>query len=412
MTKTVEIELWSPHKNQLAIADDKARFKVIVCGRRFGKTTYAVNTLIEEALLTPNGLFFYVAPTYRQAKMIAWEMLTKATQKLPKQLVHKVHESELYVLIGNGSKVCIKGGDNPDSLRGVGLNGCVLDEYADMDETLFEKVIRPSLSDKKGWCTFIGTPKGFNHFYYLFTKAQTLPDWKAFHFTVYDSPVIQADEIEKIKAGIPEDTFAQEYLGDFRKHEGLVYKEFDRIRHIFTEKPDSFSEVIAGVDFGFTNPAAIVSIGRDADNHFWVVDEWYKNGKTNPEIVVVAKNLQKTHGINVFYPDAAEPDRIKEMDDAGLYTREVNKDISSGIDRVRELLKTNRLHIAAHCVNLIRELEAYRYPPKRQGNNEKEDPVKENDHALDALRYAMFTHEPGDANLQQSNFGLYGADYS
>jgi len=361
-------------------------------GVGFGKTTYAVNTLIKSALLKEKGQYFYIAPTYKQAKMIAWSMLLESVDNLPKELVHKKNESELYVVLGNNSRIDIKGADNPDSLRGVGLNGVVLDEYADMKPNVFDEIIRPALTDKKGWATFIGTPRGFNHFYELYKDNRE--GWAKYHFTSYDNPLIDPEELEEVKQNTSDTKFAQEYMADFRKQEGLVYKEFDRDRHIYSETPKNIIDVIAGVDFGYKNPSVILVIKKDNDNNYWVTDEWYERGKTTAEIIDYAKTL----GINIFYPDPAEPDRIEEMNRAGLNCRDVNKDIAKGIDSVRELFKQNRLHIHESCSNLIWELETYAYPNKKDDKNEAEVPIKENDHALDALRYALFREIPRTVN--------------
>jgi len=343
--------------------------------------------------------------------MIAWDMLRELTLKLPPELVKKVNESELYVIVGNNSKICIKGADDPDSLRGVGLNGVVLDEYADMKPRVFTEVIKPSLADKGGWCYFIGTPKGYNHFFDLWNTKKNEPGWACFRYTTYDNPRIAKEEIEEARKLLPEDTFAQEYLAEFRKFEGLVYKEFQREVHVKELPADKqWMEVIAGVDFGYTNPAAIVVIGKDFDNHFWVLEELYKTGLTNTEIIERCKNLREKHRINAFYPDHAEPDRIEEMTRAGLSCREVNKDIVKGIDKVRELFKAGRLKITPGCENLIWELEAYHYPPKKDNHNAQEEPIKEDDHCLDALRYALFTSEPERAR-GGAEFSLYGATY-
>lgn len=409
----VLIPLWSPHSGQQALVEDKHRFKLIRSGRRFGKTTYAINTLIEEALLKQDGLYFYIAPTYKQAKMIAWAMLLKAVGKLPPPLMQKINESELYVVIGNNSRICIKGADNPDALRGVGLDGAVLDEYSDIREHVFTDIIEPALTDKMGWCTIIGTPKGFNHFYRLYVKVQTDPTWAVFHRTSYDNPGISREELDRIRVKTPEDTFAQEFLAEFRRFEGLVYKEFDRDRHTFITMPDTVQrvDVIAGVDFGYTNPSAIVVVAQDFDNHYWVIDEWYKNQKLTDEIIGVCKGLVASTKVNIFYPDPAEPDRIEAMNRDGLTTREVNKDVAAGVDRVRSLFKENRLKVSLNCRNLLFELETYHYPERKEGKNEQELPVKENDHAVDALRYALYTHSPLDVREGEQEFNLYGGTY-
>lgn len=410
MTETVKINLWNPHKNQKQITQDKARFKVIVCGRRFGKTTLSIYTLLKHALSKKNGKYFYIAPTYKQAKMIAWSMLLEAVNKLPNELVKKVNESELYVVVGNNSRIDIKGADNPDSLRGVGLHGVVLDEYADMKPNVFNEIIEPALADHKGWAMFIGTPKGFNHFFDLFNQADGQENWSHYRFTSYDNPFLEREELERIKLKTPEDVFMQEYMADFRKHEGLVYKEFDRDFHLYDDeqiRPGIVDRIVA-IDFGFTNPTAVLLIEKDSDSSYWVHDEWYKTGKTNTEIIEYVKSLDPSY----IYADPAEPDRIEEMKRHGLYVRDVNKDVAAGIDKVRELLKTQRLKVNKRCENLIWELETYSYPKKKDAHNPKEVPMKENDHAVDALRYALFMNATTTSTGQvHENFDIYAESY-
>lgn len=373
------------------------------CGRRFGKTTLAIGKLVKSALLKNDSQYFYAAPTYKQAKMIAWEMLLDFTRRLPSELVHKVNESELYVLIGNNSKISIKGADDPDRLRGVGLNGCVLDEYADMKSNVWTEIIQPALGDKKGWCWFIGTPKGFNHFWELYESAAERDEWGRFHFTSYDNQYFSKEEIDRIRKDTDEDTFAQEYLAEFRRFEGLVYKEFDPDNHVFNneEIPIRFSNVIAGVDFGFTNPCAVTIIGCESNGRYWVIDEWYERGQTTNELIEQCKAFLKRYSVSAWYPDPAEPDRIAEMRRAGLNCRKVNKDKVSGISRVRELFKANRLSIARNCKNVIRELGTYRYPDPKDDRNPLEEPIKDMDHALDGIRYALYTHDPTNISKPQ-----------
>jgi phage terminase large subunit len=165
--------------------------------------------------------------------------------------------------------------------------------------------------------------------------------------------------------------------------QGLVYPEFQREKHLITPeeldklKEKEWAEVMAGVDFGYTNPSAIIVIKRDTDNCFWITEEWYKTKQTTAQIIEKVKQLKPY----TIYPDPAEPDRIMEMRNANLNVREVNKDISSGVDRVRELFKQNRIKIHPLCSNLILELETYHYPDDTFGRNPNEKPVKENDHA-------------------------------
>lgn len=149
---------------------------------------------------------------------------------------------------------------------------------------------------------------------------------------------------------------------------GLVYKDFDRARHVTTELPKTRKERILGVDFGFTNPTAVLTIDKDHEGTYWITSEWYKPGKINIEVIEYAKPLAS----NAVYPDPAEPDRIEEMRRHGLDVREVSKDIEAGISKVQELLRAGRLKVHSSCVNTIAEFESYAYPDRKPDHNEPE----------------------------------------
>ena len=350
--------------------------------------------MIGKAVSKKDTTVAYIAPTHQQARDIAWAMLKKFAQGA----ASSINESRLEIILktvdAGASQIMLRGWESIETLRGQKFDFIVIDEVASMRNWWenWHEVVRPTLTDTKGEGLFISTPKGFNHFYDLFKTPD--PDYKPFHFTSFDNPLLDKEELEKARQELTEDRFAQEYLADFRKTEGLVYKEFDRFRHVYPDRQiERVTEVLVGIDFGYTNPAAILSIKRDYDNHFWVTEEWYKTRQTNEQIIQVVKRMSP-HSV---YPDPEAPDKIQELQNAGLNIREVNKvkdSVARGIDVVRELFKQNRLHISDQCKNLISELETYHYPDKKPEHNEAESPVKENDHALDALRYVLMTCTP------------------
>lgn len=394
------------HQTQKEIAKDNHRFRVLCCGRRWGKTTLAVEE-IKGVALYKKARIAYIAPTFQQARDIAWQMLIKEL----KPIIKRVNESrlELEVLNKDGdiSLIVLRGWEAIETLRGQFFDFIVIDEVASMRNfnVYWHEVVRPTLTDRKGQVMFISTPKGFNHFYDLFNTQDE--DYKSFHFTSYDNPHIPKEEIDKAGKEIPEDRFAQEYLADFRKTEGLVYKEFDRARHISDAKPTTVIDTIVGIDFGYTNPSSIIPIKVDSDNHYWILEEFYKTGQTTEQIAEQAKLYKPTK----VYADPAEPDRTEILRKNGLNIRDVSKDIVAGVDRVRELFKQSRIHIHPDCKNLIHELETYRYPEKKPDQNEQEKPVKENDHALDALRYALYMTEPESREAPDPIFDTYGTYY-
>ena len=387
---------------QAEIAKDSHRFRVINCGRRFGKTTLAVEE-IKAVALSKDARIAYIAPTYQQARDIAWQMLLKELGQ-----VAKVNESRLELsvpnLVGGTSLIQLRGWESIETLRGQYFDFIVIDEVASMRNFWlhWQEVVRPTLTDRIGQCMFISTPKGFNHFYDLFNTKDE--DYQSFHFTSYDNPYIPSEEIDKAGKEIPEDRFAQEYLADFRKTEGLVYKEFDRNRHVSEDKPKTVSDTILGIDFGYTNPSSIIPIKIDGDNHYWIQEEYCKTGQTTEALAEQAKLYKSTK----VYADPAEPDRIEILRKYGLNCRDVSKDIVAGVDRVRELFKQNRIHNHPDCKNLIHELETYRYPDKKPDQNEVEKPVKDKDHALDALRYALYMTAPLEDEKKDSYFEEHG----
>jgi len=379
------------HLNQRRIAESRKRFRVICCGRRFGKTTLAIEEIKVKALSISCNIA-YIAPTYQQARDIAWTMLKNELRPI----IVKENESRLELLVytkdGDKSLIQLRGWESIETLRGQQFDFLVIDEVAMMRNFWinWQEVIRPTLTDTRGEAMFISTPKGFNHFYDLYNLEQKDDDYKSFHFTSYDNPFIPKEELDKAKIELTEDRFAQEYMADFRKTEGLVYKEFIREKHLYEELPKEFSKVksLGGVDFGFTNPAAILTILKDKDSRYWVEDEWYKTQQTDIQIADYASALS----FNECYPDPESPSGIEELKRKNVNVREVikNKDsIKNGINVVRELFKSNRLFINKRCSNLIWELETYSYPDKKADHNEEENPIKENDHAVDALRYPL-----------------------
>lgn len=390
------------HSAQSAIAKDTHRFRVLCCGRRFGKTTLAVWEMVGCALALPGRKIAYLAPTYQQARDIAWAEL----KKICAPIAVNINESRLEIEIRTNtpdtneegdpltSTIILRGWEAVETLRGQKFDLLVLDEVASMRNffTGWDEVLSPTLIDNKGSAMFISTPKGFNHFYELFKFEAKNPDYKSFHYTTYDNPHIPPEEIERERLTKTEDAFAQEYMADFRKTEGLVYKEFDRKKHVISasQMPPAFVEILGGIDPGFTHPTALLSIGKDKDSRYFIFKEWYHRGKTDAEIAdhVAAQRF------NRVYADPENASFGEELKRRGVNTRTVNKgpgSIVAGINVVRELLKSNRLYVSAECENTIMEWETYSYAESKTARDPKENPAKEFDDAMDAMRYVLMT---------------------
>ena len=200
------------------------RFKVIAAGRRCGKSRMAAITLLIEALRCPAGsAVLYVAPTNGQARQIIWHVL----MELGRDVIQNAHINNQDITTINGATIYVRGADRPDTLRGVSLTYAVLDEVADIKPEAWEQVIRASLSDKKGRAMFIGTPKGRNWFYDLFRLGESAEDkdWKSWHFTTKDNPLIDPTEIESAKKTLSTFAFKQEYMASFTNAGSNIFRE-------------------------------------------------------------------------------------------------------------------------------------------------------------------------------------------
>src|SRR3990167_4952085 len=386
----MELKQLTPAQSQ--IISDTHRFRTLVCGRKFGKTTTASEEISACAFSEKGKRVIYIAPTLDDARRLMWDRLKGKF----KDCVEKTNDTRLELIVptqdGGTSTIFLGSWEKVDNYRGDEFDLEVYDEVQDYKNFWmgWHESMRPTLTPRKGSALFMGTPKGFNHLYDLFNFEAKDQDYKSFHFTTYDNEHIPVEEIEKAKKELTEDRFAQEYLAEFRKTEGLVYKEFNRFRHVFKNdlREGTVVKIFGGVDFGYTNPCGVITIKKDKWAVYWVTDEWYKTGQTDAQIADYVQALKWEE----CYPDPESPAAIQELKNRGVNVREVvkNKDsIKNGISTIRELFNTNRLRVHESCVNLIWELETYHYPDPKPNRNEDENPVKEDDHALDALRYAL-----------------------
>lgn len=230
---------------QRRVAESPTRYKLLCCGRRFGKTYLSVAQLLIWAMRKPGGLFWYVTSTYRAAKRIAWAALRVLA---PFVAVERVNHSELTLVLVNGASISLLGADNPDALRGVSLSGCVIDEAAYVEPRAWTEVIRPALSDQEGPCWHITTPRGFNHFHDLWERTMDDPDWSRFSYTTLEGGHVSEAEVQAARRDLDERTFKQEYLASFETVAGRVYYDFDE-SNIDDTVVDLGGHVLVGIDF-------------------------------------------------------------------------------------------------------------------------------------------------------------------
>ncbi len=205
---------YSPRPQQRQLHDSLKRFNVLVCHRRFGKTVMCVNEVIKRAATCPldRPRYGYLAPFRNQAKQIAWDYVKQYCQPIPGATFN---EAELRADLPNGARIQLFGADNPDALRGLYLDGVVFDEYAQMDPRTWSEVIRPLLSDRRGWAIFIGTPCGDNHFKTVFDQAHGAEDWLAVILRASETGVIAPAELRAAKRVMGPERYAQEFECDW-----------------------------------------------------------------------------------------------------------------------------------------------------------------------------------------------------
>lgn len=384
---------------QTKVIDDAHRFKVINCGRRAGKSFLVAIKLLDFASNNPKSIVWYVSPNYKQSKSIMWTMLRDI---IPQHGINKTNETELKIELKNGSQILLKGAEDPDSLRGVRIDFCVFDEVAFIDRwDEVWKVIRPTLIDSKASCWFISTPNGFNHFKDLYETSS--PDYQSFHFTSYDNPYLDKKELDDAKETTDEDSFAQEYMGEFRKMSGLIYKIFNRETHMVDiPQLDSNYTFTRELDFGFVHKTALIYFAvNSTGDAIYAYDGIYQSDLTIPQIADVVKTKDAGKIITNPVADSARPDSIQELENLGVHFAPVEKfpdSVATGITQVAELLRIRKdtgkptLMFNKNLTWIADEFERYRWMQNKSADNIiKETPLKVNDDAMDTIRYFAMT---------------------
>jgi hypothetical protein len=259
----------------------KQRWAIVVAHRRCGKTVACINDLIVRASLEgkKNGRYAYVAPYYSQAKNIAWDYLVRFAEPV----LAKANQSELWVELINGSRIRLFGADNPDALRGLYLDGIVLDEYADMRPRIWGEIVRPLLADRLGWAVFIGTPKGHNAFWDLYNNATKDDRWYVKTLRASQTELLPWDELEDARKSMSEDQYLQEFECDFESAIlGAFYgKEMRQLTdqgRITDVEHDPMFKVHTAWDLGYSDDTAIWFF-QVIHGEIRLLDYHYSNGQ-------------------------------------------------------------------------------------------------------------------------------------
>jgi hypothetical protein len=287
---------------QRIVADDPSRFKVVVAGRRFGKTYLSMREICFRARI-PNQEIFYITTSYRAAKMILWKPLKRRLMDL--RWVKKINESELSILLKNGSTISLKGAEDPDKLRGVSLSYAVIDEAAECKlDALWGEIVRPALADQEGGALFIGTPKGkSNPLYdlYNFAGDETNKDWSAYQFTTLDGGFVSKEEIAAAKQDMSERQFRQEFLATFESYENRVAWGFDREQNCKDLQDYDLRIIHVGMDFNINPACATIGVQTDKET-LHIIDELQIYSSNTDEMADEIERRYPTSKVFV-YPD-------------------------------------------------------------------------------------------------------------
>lgn len=365
-----------------------ARMSAFVGGIGSGKTVAGCYKTLHFA--KPQTLGVITAPSYG--------MLRDATVRTFKQIAgdyiaHITRSPPIECTLKNGAQILFRSAHEPELLRGPSIHYWWGDEAALNPKEVWQIMIGRLRADGLlGYAWLTTTPKGRNYIYQQFV-ARTDPDYVIFKAATKDNPFIEPAYYQMLAEAYQSGDFARQELdGDFVAFEGLIYWEFDRSVHISTgPRPASFQVVIAGVDWGYVHPGAIMVYGLDSDGRMWGLHEEYARNRRIEEWAAIAAELQQQYKIDFFVCDPSQPDYIAQFQRAGVSAREAVNDVLPGIQSVKNRLAIQgdgrpRLIFPPEFVNTASEMEQYQWATNQDGMQDK--PKKVSDDALDCTRYA------------------------
>ena len=395
----MKITLTNP-QNQ--VSQSKKRFRVLVSGRRFGKTYLCITEMMKYAAQVKKNIW-YVAPTFKMAREIVWSKLKEMLYAF--NWIESVNESNLQVVIKKtGSKISIKGSENYDGLRGSGIDFLILDEFADIDEKAWTEVLRASVADTMGDVLMCGSPKGYGNWAYrMFEKGKTDPEWDSFQFTTIQGGMVTKEEIEQAKQDIDIRTFRQEFEGTFENYAGAVYYNFHPIDNVKEKKIDWSKPLHIGLDFNVdTMSASVAQIDKEII-HF--VDEIVIYSSNTDEMVEEIKDRYGSKQKIFVYPDPAARQRktsaggrtdLTILQNAGFNVKckVKHSPVRDRINAVNSRLKSAEgkryIYVNPYCKTIINGLKRQIY----KENTNIPDKSEGFDHMNDSIGYLVEIVKP------------------
>ena len=384
-------------KAQHKVSQSKKRFRVLISGRRFGKTHLAITEMMKYAA-KPLQNIWYIAPTFKMAKEICWSNLKTMLHSF--NWIEDINETNLTVRIKkSNSTISLKSADQPDALRGSGINFLILDEFADIDKRTWYEVLRASIADTLGDVLFCGTPRGYGNWSYeLYLKGKQDKEWDSFQYTTLQGGMVNKKELEQARTDLDQRTFRQEFEGTFENYAGTVYYNFHPVENVNNKKIDWEKPLHIGMDFNVDPMSACVAqIEKDK---VYFVDEIVIYSSNTDEMCQEIRDRYGTKIPIFIYPDPASRQRktsaggrtdLSILQNGGFHVKVKTRHpaVRDRINAVNSKLKDtngNRyIFVSKSCKTLIKGLQRQTY---KEDTNipDKEDGF---DHMNDALGYMI-----------------------
>ncbi len=409
---------YKPRKHQKEVHDKLKRFNVLVCHRRFGKTVLCINEILKKAMQNTlsRPRYYYLAPTYSMAKRTSWDYLKEYTNVLPNVTYH---ETELRADLPNGARIQLLGCERPDSLRGLYIDGVVLDEVAQMPPRLWTEIIRPALSDREGWMIAIGTPQGHNAFFDLYDYANHQEGWYAQTFKSSETGIISDLELNEAKHLMPDEVYEAEFECSFDSAAlGSIYAKglakAEEEKRITKVPYETGIKVNTFWDLGMADKTAIWFV-QQKGSAFHVIDYYEDSGESLEFYATVLdekKYIYDTH----FLPFDANVrelgtgvSRLETAQSLGMRTSIVPKlPVEDGINAVRMVLSRCWFD-HEKCKYGLDALRQYRWATTERGEIKNKPEHSWCSHAADSFRYfAVGNNQSSDWNtkIQYNNLGI------
>jgi hypothetical protein len=415
---------YEPHAGQDEYHYNDARFKVAVCGRRFGKSTMSAKD-IEPELFLPKRHYWIIGPTYDLGEKefrIIWNDIMVKQGLFKDRRIKKSYSlkgGSMFIEFPWQTRLEVRSAQHPESLVGEGLDGAILAEAAKHKRETWERFIRPALADKRGWADFTTTPEGQNWVYTLWQFGQNpeFAEYKSWRFPSWQNDKVYPggrddDEIKLLERTTSHEWFLQEIGADFTAFVGKIYSEWDEGHHVKKVEFDPALPNFIGWDWGFVNPLAAIEFQITPDDKVHIWREHYEPYLTLDEHFDKMKQREQPEGyhITMTFGDSADPEatmRVNEKFAPCVSDPDAKTNWRMGVDRVKTFLQdrpptdfeedgtpisTPGLFVDYSCTNTIREFGSYRAKPptgSRPPSDPQDKPVKKADHAMDALRYGL-----------------------